>query len=144
MNFSRYFGQNSQPCDPRVSLAGRGQDLPTFCNVCLFTMLFDNQNHVSLFTSDMQSLLSSKVFIFNLFTFIAIYYALAPFYSTSKQRAWILTAVSSALMTIASAPYVWEYLISGGEITGLRIHRQLSTATCRVFQAYLIAYATYH
>lgn len=52
--------------------------------------------------------------------YIAMYYMLAPRFPTKKQKSWLITTIASALMTIASIPFVWDYIRSWGSVTSLR------------------------
>lgn len=70
---------------------------------------------------------------------VALYHLLAPFYSTPKQLSWILTSISSAGMTIASLPFIWDYLASAGDVQSVRTLPLFSFTANRFFQAYLTA-----
>ena len=69
------------------------------------------------------------------------FHALLPLYPSTKQRSWILTALGSAVLTIASAPFLVDFLSKGGDIVQLVQVRWWSESACRIFQAYLISYA---
>lgn len=71
--------------------------------------------------------------------FCGIYHRLAPLWTTTRQRAWILTTVASALMTLVSIPLFADYVSSGGDVKSVRALPLLTYTTCRGFQAYLIA-----
>ncbi|KIJ95923.1 hypothetical protein K443DRAFT_108043 [Laccaria amethystina LaAM-08-1] len=70
-------------------------------------------------------------------TLSASYYSLAPRYGTPKKTSWILTTVSSAVMTIASLPFLYDYFSYGGSVKHVRTLPMLSIAATRFFQAYL-------
>jgi len=84
-------------------------------------------------------LLAMYTFISILLSFLVVYHMLAPLYSTPKQLSWVLTSVASAGMTIASLPFMWDYLTSGGNVQSVRTLPVLSLAVNRFFQAYLTA-----
>ncbi|KAF9070279.1 hypothetical protein BDP27DRAFT_632767 [Rhodocollybia butyracea] len=42
-------------------------------------------------------------------------------------------------MTLASAPFVWDYLASRGDVSAVRAFPELSVGSSRLFQAYLFA-----
>ena len=69
----------------------------------------------------------------------AIYRRLEPSWSTSRQHAWVLTTLTSALMTLVSIPLLADYLSSGGDVKSVRALPILTYTTCRFFQAYLLA-----
>jgi len=70
---------------------------------------------------------------------LVIYHLLAPLYTTPKQLSWILTTVASAGMTVASLPFIWDYLSSGGNVQSVRTLPLWSHTVMRFFQAYLTA-----
>lgn len=89
---------------------------------------------------DLQSFQRSLLATFPFFlAFFAVYHLLCPVYTTSKQLSWILTTVTSAIMTIASLPFLWRYFTSGGSVTSIPALSWLAEAANRLFQAYLIA-----
>ena len=65
------------------------------------------------------------------------YYRLAPRYPTAKQLAWILTTISSAIMTLASIPFLYDYFSNGASVKSVRIIPNLSVTISRFFQSYL-------
>ena len=65
------------------------------------------------------------------------FYRLAPRYPTDKQSAWILTTISSAVMTLASIPFLYDYFSNGGSVKYIRIIPNLSITVSRFFQSYL-------
>jgi len=90
-------------------------------------------------TGSIDVLRSSKTFVPALFAFCAIYHLLAPLYTTPKQLSWILTTVASATMTIVSIPFMWDYVLSGGDVKRVRTLSTLTYTTTRIFQAYLVS-----
>ncbi|EPQ51645.1 hypothetical protein GLOTRDRAFT_96361 [Gloeophyllum trabeum ATCC 11539] len=58
---------------------------------------------------------------------------------TAKQRSWILTTLASAIVTLASFPFVWDYVRNDGDISRVRHSPGLAYATTRIFQGYLIS-----
>lgn len=46
---------------------------------------------------------------------VMYYHLLAPNFGTEKQRAYILSTLSAATMTIISLPFVWVYVSEGLE-----------------------------
>jgi hypothetical protein len=46
---------------------------------------------------------------------IAYYHLVAPKFKTEKQRAYVLSTLSSGLMTCVSIPFLWNYLRHGLE-----------------------------
>jgi hypothetical protein len=82
---------------------------------------------------------SSKTFVPALLAFCAIYHLLAPLFTTPKQLSWILTTVASAIMTLVSIPFMWDYVLSGGDVKRVRTLSTLTYTTTRFFQAYLVS-----
>lgn len=68
-----------------------------------------------------------------------VFYLASPHFPTTKQRSWILTTTSSAVMSIASLPLAYDYLSSYGDITRIQPSSMWTYCACRFFQAYLIA-----
>ncbi|KAF7968375.1 hypothetical protein HWV62_30865 [Athelia sp. TMB] len=81
------------------------------------------------------------VFLPALLLFVLLFHVVLAtgVYATRKQRAWVLTTVAAAIMTGVSVPFVWDYAAGGADVRAVRTLPALSYATCRVFQAYLIA-----
>ena len=65
------------------------------------------------------------------------YYQLAPRYQTAKQLRWILTTITSAVMILASIPFLYDYFSNGGSVKCIRILPNLSVTACRFFQSFL-------
>ena len=49
--------------------------------------------------------------------FAGVYWKCAPYFSTERQRAYILSTLSSGTMTTLSLPFVWGYVMHGLEKT---------------------------
>ncbi|KAF8598973.1 hypothetical protein BDV93DRAFT_547167 [Ceratobasidium sp. AG-I] len=71
--------------------------------------------------------------------FVAFYYLVAPRYTTLKQRAWVLTTLSSLLTSVAALPYFYDFISSGGRVQALRASSAWSDTVVRVFQGYLVS-----
>ncbi|KAG5644443.1 hypothetical protein DXG03_008538 [Asterophora parasitica] len=67
------------------------------------------------------------------------FHLLAPHFKTTKQVAWILTTLSSATMSLASLPFLRDYLASGGSVKSVSAMPALAITANRFFQAYLAA-----
>jgi hypothetical protein len=75
-------------------------------------------------------------------SFIALatfYHVLAPLYPNVKQASWILTTITSAVMTITSVPFLWDYFVGGWSVKNVRSLPMLSVTAVRFFQAHLVA-----
>jgi hypothetical protein len=81
----------------------------------------------------------SSTFIPSLIALSLAYRLISPFYTSHKQLAWILTSVSSAVMTLTSIPFLWDYVASGGSVKSVPTLAPLAVAANRFFQAYLTA-----
>ncbi|KAK4704102.1 hypothetical protein P7C70_g2105, partial [Phenoliferia sp. Uapishka_3] len=55
-----------------------------------------------------------------------------------KARAWILTATSSFVMTVASLPFVWDFITHGVDVAKIGRREALARATTSFFTAYLV------
>ncbi|KAG8716087.1 hypothetical protein FRC08_009847 [Ceratobasidium sp. 394] len=71
--------------------------------------------------------------------FILSYHLLAPYCTTTKQRAWILTAMSSSITSVAALPYAYDFFASGCQLDTLRPTTDWSDRVVGLFQGYLIA-----
>jgi len=80
-----------------------------------------------------------KLLIVASLVLVACFQALLPLYPTRKQRAWVLTAIGSALFTISSIPFVTHVVTHRGDVSNLVRIPWWSDTACRVFQAYLLS-----
>ncbi|KAF9458427.1 hypothetical protein BDZ94DRAFT_1201167, partial [Collybia nuda] len=60
-------------------------------------------------------------------------------YKTTKQKSWIVTTISSFVMSIASLPFVWDYVLGGGSVLHIRTLPVFAAPINRFFQSYLAA-----
>ena len=81
----------------------------------------------------------SSPFFVSFFGLATFYHILAPVCSTTKQASWILTAISSAVMSLASLPFLWAYFAGGGSVKSIRVLPHFAVVVVRFFQAYLAA-----
>lgn len=72
--------------------------------------------------------------------FVILYHILAPYCTTTKQRAWLLTTLSSCITSLAAVPYAYDFFASGGQLRMLRPTTEWSNRVVGMFQGYLIAY----
>ncbi|KAJ6449493.1 hypothetical protein C8R47DRAFT_1296955 [Mycena vitilis] len=70
---------------------------------------------------------------------IWLYHALQTVYTAERQRAWIITGISSAVMALGSIPFVMDLALSYGDLRALRPRFQHATLICRTFQGFLLA-----
>lgn len=84
-----------------------------------------------------------KLFLGAFLAFVATFHALMPLYSTTKQRAWILTTIGSAMFTLFSFPLVANVAIHRGDVSHLVRVPWWSDTACRIFQAYLASYVMF-
>ncbi|KAG2360617.1 hypothetical protein BDR07DRAFT_1412113 [Suillus spraguei] len=77
-------------------------------------------------------------FLYPFLTLIVAYHVFASLSSTVKQRSWILTTISSGAMSLSSLPLFLHYVISRGDLSGIR-SSLWTEGTARFFQAYLVA-----
>ncbi|KAF9219091.1 hypothetical protein BS17DRAFT_811338 [Gyrodon lividus] len=84
-------------------------------------------------------LLISTAFLCSFFALIVLYRLLAPFCTTIKQRSWILTTLSSAVMSLCSLPLFLEYTRASGDLKNVSTSSIYTDSVGRFFQAYLIA-----
>ncbi|KAF8342781.1 uncharacterized protein EI90DRAFT_2821183, partial [Cantharellus anzutake] len=71
-------------------------------------------------------------------TFVALFARISPRYPSTKQRSWILTALASSVMSLASLPFLLDF-VKGGKVSSLVERRWLSESACRFFQVYLFS-----
>lgn len=99
---------------------------------------------VSFFAgSDAHTLQESQWSIFVL-SFVALVLAFHIFagpsgFAAVKQVAWIITTMSSFIMTVGSLPFVWDYVCGRGDVKSVRAFPELAVPMSRFFQAYLLA-----
>jgi hypothetical protein len=67
------------------------------------------------------------------------YHVLAPIFPNVKQSSWILTTLTSAVMSIVSMPFLWDYFVGGWSVKSVRTLPILSVTAVRFFQAHLAA-----
>ncbi|KAJ7162083.1 hypothetical protein C8R46DRAFT_1000015 [Mycena filopes] len=70
---------------------------------------------------------------------ILLYSALQKLYPTTRQKSWIITACSSATMTICSIPFVLDIVLARGDVAALRPRSYHAALACRWFQGFLLA-----
>ncbi|KAG6329444.1 hypothetical protein ID866_9644, partial [Astraeus odoratus] len=80
----------------------------------------------------------SGAFRFALVALVVAFHVFAPRLATVKQRSWILTTISSAVMSIASLPLAWDYFAAYGDIVSVQRPSMWTYCASRFFQAYLI------
>ncbi|KAJ7778952.1 hypothetical protein B0H16DRAFT_1711302 [Mycena metata] len=86
------------------------------------------------------SLSTTPVFLPTFLTLCASYPVLSAFFPSTRQRAWILTTIASAVMTLASLPFVRDYALAlraGGGVADVQLRTPAAVAVNRFFQAYL-------
>ncbi|KAI0699006.1 hypothetical protein BC835DRAFT_1268311 [Cytidiella melzeri] len=75
----------------------------------------------------MRSSFNDELLLFTanaLVSLVAIYYGVEYYlglkgkFQTERERSWVLTAVSSAVMTSCSVPYIWSWLAAGQIVDG--------------------------
>ncbi|KAL4063891.1 hypothetical protein J3A83DRAFT_4378565 [Scleroderma citrinum] len=81
----------------------------------------------------------STPFYVSLVVLVLAFYLCAPRFTTVKQRSWILTTISSAIMSIASLPLAWDFLSSSFDLMSVQRSNMWTYCASRFFQAYLIA-----
>jgi len=81
----------------------------------------------------------SSPFSLSFLALAVCYHVLAPRFQTVKQTSWILTTISSAVMTMASLPFVWDYFVGGWSVKNVRMLPTFSVTAVRFFQAHLAA-----
>lgn len=80
-----------------------------------------------------------KLLIGTYLALVTTYRALQPVYPKTKQKAWILTAIGSAAVTVCSLPFVVSLILQKGDLVRLVEIPWWSRSACRIFQAYLIS-----
>lgn len=89
--------------------------------------------------SNLSRLATSTAFWVSFVLSVFAYLFLASFCKTVKQRSWILTTLSSALMSFSSLPLLVQFACARGQLQQLSIPPVVTDSVCRFFQAYLIA-----
>ncbi|KAI6019160.1 hypothetical protein EDC04DRAFT_429247 [Pisolithus marmoratus] len=84
-------------------------------------------------------LFHSTAFQSSLVALTLAFYLCSPRLPTVKQRSWILTTISSAVMSLASLPLAYDYFSSHGDITRVQQSNMWTYCASRFFQAYLTA-----
>lgn len=97
------------------------------------------------------SLSTPSVFVLSLALQTAIYYSachvLFPHSAlktdqarlrVAKARAWVLTTFSSLVMTLASLPFVADFVLSGGDVGSVQRREALARGVTAFFVAYLL------
>ncbi|KAE9391290.1 hypothetical protein BT96DRAFT_311603 [Gymnopus androsaceus JB14] len=82
-----------------------------------------------------------SVFVLSFVGLVSTYHVFAgpSGFTATKQVAWILTTISSFIMTVGSLPFVWDYVYGQGDVKSVRPFPELAVSTSRFFQAYLLA-----
>jgi hypothetical protein len=81
----------------------------------------------------------SSPFFISLLALATSYHILAPLFPTVKQKSWILTAITSAVMSMGSLPFLWDYFVGGCSVKNVRMASTFSVIAVRYFQAHLAA-----
>ncbi|KAH7881857.1 hypothetical protein F5I97DRAFT_470844 [Phlebopus sp. FC_14] len=82
---------------------------------------------------------TSAAFWFGFILLTVLYYISAPHLPAIKQRAWLLTAISSGIMSLSSFPLFFEYAKSCGDLRSVSSSNLWTHVASRFFQAYLVA-----
>lgn len=69
----------------------------------------------------------------------AFYRAFTCSEHSTKQKCWVVTLLSSTLMTCGSLPFLWDFCTCGGTIRSAGPTTVLARALCGSFQGFLIA-----
>jgi hypothetical protein len=80
-------------------------------------------------------LVFSSPFLISLLALATSYHILAPLFPTVKQKSWILTAITSGVMSMASLPFLWDYFVGGCSVKNVRLASTFSVNMVRYFQA---------
>ena len=59
-------------------------------------------------------------------------------YSTAKKRSWIITTMASGIISLASLPFLWDFLSTRGSVRNVRASPRYAILINRFFQAYLV------
>ncbi|KZT25534.1 hypothetical protein NEOLEDRAFT_1114341 [Neolentinus lepideus HHB14362 ss-1] len=94
----------------------------------------------AMFSDASKIITHSNVLVPSLLAYVSFYHFFAATRElTPKQRSWLLTTVASGIVTLASLPFVWDYIRSEGDVARVRLSPHLAYITTRIFQGYLIA-----
>ena len=89
--------------------------------------------------SDLSRLATSTALWVSFVLLVGAYFLLASRYTTVKQRSWLLTALSSAVMSLCSLPLVVQFACAKGQLKHVALPPVVTDSIARFFQAYLIA-----
>ncbi|KAH8832032.1 hypothetical protein DL96DRAFT_1553219 [Flagelloscypha sp. PMI_526] len=70
---------------------------------------------------------------------LALYDLSSPYFSSTKQRAWILTGFTSAVMTLLSLPFLYDFVAGNASVLYVHSRGALDVYALRFFQSYLIS-----
>jgi len=79
----------------------------------------------------------SSPFFLSCFGLALSFLVLKSRYSTAKQRAWIITTMASGIMSLASLPFLWDFL-TRGTVRDVRAWPRFAILMNRFFQGYLV------
>ncbi|EJD03175.1 uncharacterized protein FOMMEDRAFT_32955, partial [Fomitiporia mediterranea MF3/22] len=69
----------------------------------------------------------------------AWYSYMTPRFAEEKRKSWIVTFLSSAVMSLGSLPFLWDFVVSGGETAAVHHRPWISQAMCGSFQGFLFS-----
>jgi hypothetical protein len=87
--------------------------------------------------------LTSSPFLMSFMGLVLSFFFASPRYPATKQTSWILTTISSFVMSVASFPFLWDYCIGGGSVKHIRTLPVFAISINRFFQSYLAACVDY-
>ncbi|KAG9309702.1 hypothetical protein JVU11DRAFT_10378 [Chiua virens] len=90
------------------------------------------------FLSNLSRLVTSTVFWVSFISLAVVYLVVARHCTTVKQRSWVLTTISSALMSLFSLPLVVQFAAAKGQLSHVLVPLAVTDSVGRFFQAYLI------
>lgn len=134
-----YINQTAGPSRPVLStsqFAHKSELLQKsfFFSVSPQKMATSNNSQLWYFTTSGGSLM----ILFSSVILSMAYHRLAPLYPTVRKSAWILTTISSTVMTLSSLPFLYDYFSHGGSVKYVRDIPRFSVAVNRFFQSYLV------
>ncbi|KAF9233629.1 hypothetical protein BU15DRAFT_90269 [Melanogaster broomeanus] len=97
---------------------------------------------ITLPSNVIPKLLISPAFLASFFALVLLFRLSAPYCTTIKQRSWVLTTLSSGVMSLCSLPLFWEYARASGDLKNVSTSTLYTDTASRFFQAYLIADVT--